>query len=86
MTGDTEVLTESEDLLYQLDTLASHEPDDLDNPEFEVAYEDNDGREGFLTVCCIDLSNRAAKRIRELEAQLAEHGGPLLRPASQSMT
>lgn len=67
-------LTESEDLKYQLETLASYEPDDLDNPEFDVGYETTDGREGYLTVCCLDVANRALVRINELESRLTKKG------------
>ena len=62
------MLTKSEDLKYQLESLASYEPSDIDNPEFEVGYEDNNGNEGFATVCCVDVAKRALERIKELEA------------------
>ena len=61
------MLNEKENLKYQLETLASYEPADLDNPEFEVAYENESGCEGFATVCCIDLAQRGLARIKELE-------------------
>ena len=61
------VLTKNENIIYQLETLASYEPDDLDNPEFEVGYEDGKGHEGFLSVCCIDLAERVLELIKELE-------------------
>jgi hypothetical protein len=64
------MLTKSEDLKYQLETLASYEPNDIDNPEFEVAYEDSECNEGFATVCCIDVAKRAFDRITELESQI----------------
>lgn len=62
-----ETLTASEDLKYQLETLSSYEPSDIDNPEFEVAYENESGNEGFATVCCVDLAKRALQRIKALE-------------------
>ncbi len=62
-------MTKSEDLKYQLQTLASNEPNDIDYPEFEVAYEDESGNEGLATVCCIDVAERALDRINELERQ-----------------
>jgi hypothetical protein len=58
-----------ENIKYQLETLASYEPSDLDNPEFEVGYENEAGNEGFLTVCCIDLAKRTIDRIEYLEAK-----------------
>ena len=61
------MLTESENLKYQLESLASYEPSDLDNPEFDVGYEDNNSNECFATVCCIDVAKRALERINELE-------------------
>ena len=64
------MLTKSEDLKYQLETLASYEPSDIDNPEFEVAYENKDGMEGFITVCCVDVAKRALERVKELELNL----------------
>ena len=63
-------LTKEEDLKYQLETLSGYEAKDIDNPEFEVAYEVASGKEGFATVCCIDLAVRSLKRINELEAEL----------------
>ncbi len=59
-------LTKNENIIYQLETLASYEPDDLDHPEF-VAYENDKGHEGFATVCCIDLAQRVLELIKELE-------------------
>ncbi|KZN58918.1 hypothetical protein N473_26235 [Pseudoalteromonas luteoviolacea CPMOR-1] len=76
----TTPLTKNEDLKYQLESLASYEPNDIDNPQFEVVYEDANEREGFITVCCVDVAERAHKRIEELEkalhdiAALAEDG------------
>jgi hypothetical protein len=64
-----EILTKNENIIYQLETLASYEPDDLDNPEFEVAYELLDGSEPFATVCCIDLATRVLALIKELESK-----------------
>ena len=64
------MLTKSENLKYQLDTLASYEPADLDNPEFDVCYEDGSGNEGFATVCCVDIARSSLERIKELEQQL----------------
>lgn len=64
------MLTESENLKYQLETLANYEPSDIDNPEFEVGYEDESGKEGFATVCCIDIAKSSLYRIKELEQQL----------------
>jgi len=62
-----EALTVSEDLKYQLETLSTYVPSDIDNPEFEVAYENESGNEGFATVCCVDIAKRALLRIKELE-------------------
>jgi hypothetical protein len=63
-------LTKTENLKYQLEALASYEPADIDNPEFEVGYEDEGGNEGFATVCCVDVATRALERIKELELDL----------------
>lgn len=60
-------MDKAEHIKYQLQTLANYEPKDLDHPVFEVAYEDESGREGFLEVCCIDLAERTLDRIAELE-------------------
>jgi hypothetical protein len=67
-------LNQQENLKYQLATLSNYEPDDIDSPEFDVAYEDKDGSEGFATVCCIELAKQALERIKELESA-AESAG-----------
>ncbi len=63
-------MDKNENLKYQLETLASYLPEDLDNPEFEVAYETESGCEGFNAVCCIDVAARSLERIKALEYQL----------------
>ena len=60
-------LNENENIIYQLETLATYEPADLDHPEFDVCYEDGNGNEGFATVCCIDLAQRVLELIKKLE-------------------
>lgn len=65
------MLTNSENLKYQLESLTSYEPSDIGNPEFEVGYEDESGNEGFATVCCVDVAKRALDRITELEQEVA---------------
>jgi len=65
-------MTENENIKYKLETLASYWPEDLDYPQFEVAYEIESGEESFRTVCCIDLAEQALKRITELEANQAK--------------
>ena len=65
-------MTENENIKYKLETLASYWPEDLDYPQFEVAYEIESGEESFGTVCCIDLAEQALKRITELEANQAK--------------
>jgi hypothetical protein len=60
-------LTKNENIIYQLETLATYEPSDLDHPEFDVAYEDIKGHEGFATICCVDLAQRVLELIKELE-------------------
>lgn len=70
-------MNDNENLKYQLETLASYEKEDLDNPEFEVAYEDEHGCEGFATVCCIDVGVRSLERINELEILLRKAGEEL---------
>lgn len=64
-------LTKDEDLKYQLATLTSYEPNDLDYPEFEVFYSDLDGNDGSVGVCCIDVAERALDRIKALEQALS---------------
>lgn len=64
------MLTPEEDLKYQLETLSSYLPEDIDCPEFEVGYESEDGSDGFTSVCCIEIADRALERIKELEAEL----------------
>ena len=64
-------LTKNEDLKYQLATLTSYEPNDLDYPEFEVFYSDLDDNEGSIEVCCIDVAERALDRIKALEQALS---------------
>ena len=68
-------LSPEENLRYQLETLASYEPKDLDNPEFDVAYEHEGGSEHFAAVCCIDVASRALERIKELELAIVRHKG-----------
>jgi len=63
------MLTKPENLKYQLETLASYKPSDIDNPEFEVAYEDGLGNEGLATVCCVGVAKEALDRINALEEQ-----------------
>jgi len=65
-----QVMTPNENLTYQLETLASYTPEDLDNPVFDVAYEYAGGGEGFAEICCIDVASRALDRISELEKEL----------------
>jgi hypothetical protein len=64
------MLTKNEDLKYQLETLESYEPKDIDSPEFDVAYEGECGEEGFATICCVELAKRSLERIKELEGAL----------------
>ena len=63
-------MNKSENLKYQLESLASYEPSDLDNPEFEVGYQDDVGNEGFATVCCVDIAQKALDKINSLEKAL----------------
>lgn len=64
------VMTSDENVIYQLQTLASYEPEDLDNPEFEVAYETLEGAEPFASVCCVDLAVRLLKLIEDKAPEL----------------
>ena len=61
------MLDENYNLKYQLETLASYEPEDIDHPEFEVVYESDSGVECGIEVCCIELAQRSLARIVELE-------------------
>lgn len=63
-------LTKSEDLKYQLQTLASYEKDQLEDTEIEVCYEDKNGMEGFVSVELMDLGSRALERIDQLEKEI----------------
>ena len=62
-----QTLTKNENIIYQLETLASYEPDDLDNPEFDVAYETKEGADAFATVCCVDMATRTLDLIKEIK-------------------
>ncbi len=66
-----DILTKNENIVYQLETLASYEPEDLDNPEFEVAYESLDGSEPFATVCCVKLASQLLELIRQYKEAVA---------------
>ena len=57
-------------LKYKLETLASYDPADIDDPVFEVCYESDDGADGFIDVCCVRLAREALDRIEELEELL----------------
>ena len=72
------MLDDNNNLKYQLETLASFEPEDIDRPEFEVGYESNEGAEGFATICCIELAQRSLERIVQLERELIQAGEDLL--------
>jgi len=67
---NVKALSKPENLKYQLETLSSYEPADIDHPAFDVAYEGSGGNEGFATVCCIDVGKRSLKRINDLEVAL----------------
>jgi hypothetical protein len=63
-------MNKQENIKYQLWTLSTCEPDDIDNPEFEVAYDDEQGNEGFATVSCIDLAVDSLELIKTMEKQI----------------
>tara|TARA_R110000787_G_C13255814_1_gene429911 strand:- start:157 stop:360 length:204 start_codon:yes stop_codon:yes gene_type:complete len=63
----SELMNHKENLIYQLETLASYEPADIDYPSFEVAYEMENGSESFASVCCIDLAEKLLVLIKKLE-------------------
>lgn len=63
---ESEIMTKDENIIYQLETLASYDPKDLDSPEFEVAYESSCGTEQFSTVCCVELAKKAIELIERL--------------------
>ncbi len=60
--------------MYELEDLASYNPEDIDNPEIEVCYEHDaeTGTDYFKAVCLVDLGTRALDRLRELEAEARE--------------
>ena len=64
----SEQLNKNQNLLYQLETLASYAPSDLDYPEMEVGYEHENGADWFQTVCLIEVGKKALARIVELES------------------
>ena len=64
-------LNKNENILYQLETLASYEPADIDNPEFDVGYESESGAEGFATVCCIKLASQSLELIEQYKKAAA---------------
>jgi len=59
-------------LIYQLETLASYSPDDLDGDGFDVLYEDSEGREGWATESITDVAGKAAKKLTELSARITD--------------
>ncbi len=71
-------LTNNENVVYQLETLSTYEPTDIDHPEFEVAYEMPTGEEIFSSVCCVDLAKRSLKLIQELEEEIENLGCEML--------
>ncbi|HHZ70474.1 MAG TPA: hypothetical protein EYN67_10290 [Flavobacteriales bacterium] len=64
-----------EQIKDQLATLSSYEPQDIDNPEFEVMYEDVDGFEHWSTVCCVDLAGEALRLVKHLEDKIEQLKG-----------
>lgn len=52
---------------YELQTLASYEPIDLENPEMEVAWEGDSGEEYMVTVCLVDMAKRVSVELKRLE-------------------
>ncbi len=67
MNNNEILMYKDEVLMHELEALASYEPEDIDSPEIEVCYE-HSGIDHFLTVCLVDLGQRALDRLRELEA------------------
>ncbi|MCP4441987.1 MAG: hypothetical protein GY810_24015 [Aureispira sp.] len=62
-------MNNNEILMYELEDLASYNPEDIDNPIIEVCYEHAEtGADHFQTLCLVDLGQRALSRLRELEA------------------
>ncbi len=66
-------LTKEEDLIYQLETLANYEPEDLDYPVFEVGYANELGSECFAEVCCVQLATEVLELIKQLKEDNNEH-------------
>jgi len=65
-------MTKEENLKYQLETLSTFEPKDIDYSQIDVGYEHENGEEVFATVCLVELGRKSLERINELEKQLAE--------------
>ncbi len=66
-------MNNNEILMYELEDLASYNPEDIDNPEIEVCYENAEtGADHFQTLCLVDLGTRALSRLRELEGELKQ--------------
>jgi len=67
-----EQISKEEDLKYQLMEFSNSDPSDLDTT-FEVCYETANGGEAWVSVCAIELAERALKRIEELENEIESY-------------
>jgi len=65
-------MKKNENLKYELESLSSYDPSDIDNSEFDVVYEDDLSQERRYTACCVDVATRAIARIKDLEYKLGE--------------
>ncbi|MCX7132315.1 hypothetical protein [Aeromonas sp.] len=57
-----------DNLIYLLDTIASTEAGDIDNDAFDVAWEDEYGREGWSEESITAVAQQAAGQIRILRS------------------
>lgn len=68
----TDELHYGDNVLWFLNELASFEPDDIDNNDFDVYGEHESGAEGTASVGIVELAADAVKLITKLQAELQE--------------
>lgn len=59
-------MTKDEILMYELECLASYEPEDLDYPHIVVCYEDTFGNDHSVDIYLVEMANRLKVRFAEL--------------------
>ncbi|WP_260863400.1 hypothetical protein [Citrobacter sp. Marseille-Q6884] len=68
----TDELHYGDNVLWFLSELASFEPDDIDDNDFDVYGEHESGAEGTASVGIVELAADAVKLIAKLQAELQE--------------